>query len=163
MSFDFQMWFRFGMKREILSFLPPADPQITVGGAEVTNNRLYRPHWDALVSPLPQPNESVETIWCNHFLEHLPGARAVEMLREFERVLRPGGTANIVTPYYNSSLQAQDPDHRSAWNENSWPTIFENKYYSDHGAWHLEVRVCFIAGIVERNISLFTQLVRRGS
>jgi SAM-dependent methyltransferase len=156
----FQEWFNIGMKRPIPEFLPAFPPVITVGGREVTDDRLYRPHWDAMREGLPFPDASQRTIFCNHFLEHLPGERAVEMLREFERVLRPHGTINLVTPYYNSHLQAQDPDHRSAWNESSWGCLFRNNYYSDHGRWSLRVHACFIAGIVERNLSLFTQLVK---
>jgi hypothetical protein len=85
----------------------------------------------------------------------------VEMLREFERVLRPGGTANIVTPYYSSQMQAQDLDHESVWCERTWATLFENQYYADYRrGWKLKVQACFIIGIVERNLALFTQLVK---
>jgi len=154
----FQDWFQVGMKRELADLKTSRGLIITVGGSEVTDNKLYRPHWDALNQNLPYVNSSVGTIWCDHFLEHLPGNRAIEMLREFERILIPGGIANIVVPYYNSNLQAQDLDHKSSWNENSWNNLFNNQYYSDHGDWMLKVNFCLIAGIVERNLCLFTQL-----
>lgn len=159
---DIQRWFHIGMKRVIPCLIPPSGRQITVGGREVTDDRLYRPHWNA-ANLLPYPDQSVDTIWCNHFMEHLSGEVAVLMLREFQRVLCVGGVANIVIPYYNSQMQAQDPDHRSAWCETSWKTIFDNHYYNDHSTqpWALEVHACFIIGIVERNLSLFTQLVRK--
>ena len=158
---NFQEWFRIGMKRDLNPLVPPRGIQITVGGSEVTDNQLYRPHWDALRHGLPYRAETIGTIWCNHFLEHLPGNRAVEMLWEFERVLMPGGVANIVVPYYRSHLQAQDLDHKSFWNESTWSNLFANKYYKDHGeGWKLDVNFCLIAGVVERNLSMFTQLQR---
>jgi hypothetical protein len=170
MKLYFQDWFAIGMKRSIPDFIEPGERVLTVGGKEVTDDKLYRPHWDAMTQPLYDISEthgrckiedgSIDTIWSNHFLEHLPGNRAVEMLREFERVLKIGGTANIVVPYYNSSMQAHDPDHKSAWNEGSWTTILKPEYYFDHGAWALKVHACFIVGIVERNLALFTQLVK---
>jgi predicted SAM-dependent methyltransferase len=159
---NIQEWFRIGMKRDIPLLIEPGTVQLTVGGSEVTDDRLYRPFWDAMTQGLPPyESEYVDTIWCNHFLEHLPGARAVEMLREFERVLRPRGTANIVTPYYSSQMQAQDLDHESVWCERTWATLFENQYYADYRrGWKLKVQACFIIGIVERNLALFTQLVK---
>lgn len=173
---NFQEWFKVGMKRDIPAFIEPGAKQLTVGGHEVTDDRLYRPHWDAMtcdflrdlmwpgrtISPIIS-GETIDTIWSNHFLEHLTGERAVFMLREFERVLKVGGTANIVTPYYNSQMQAHDPDHKSAWNEGSWNTLFRQTYYGDHGQWSLRVHACFIVGVVERNLALFTQLVKVGA
>lgn len=157
---NFQNWFQIGMKRSIPNFIPAFGVQLTVGGKEITDNKLYRPYWDALTQPLPQHSGDVGTIWCNHFLEHLPGKRAVEMLREFERVLSYGGIANIVVPYYTSQMQAHDPDHKSVWCEATWSNVFTNQYYGDYGDWKLAVNACFIAGVVERNLALFTQLVK---
>lgn len=47
---------------------------------------------------LPYQAQSVEFIYSEHFLEHLPKKIAVETLKECFRVLRPGGFLRISTP-----------------------------------------------------------------
>jgi predicted SAM-dependent methyltransferase len=63
------------------------------------------------------PNESVDHILCSHFLEHVYPAEAVEILREFHRVLKTGATLHIIVPdiavqvkQYLDEKQAQHPD-----------------------------------------------------
>ena len=159
---NIQEWFKIGMKRDIPQLLEREGVLLTVGGKEVTDDFLYRPFWNALTQPLPSEDESVDLIFTNHFLEHLPGNRAIFMLKEFERVLKPGGVANIVVPYYTSQMQAHDLDHKSFWTERTLPNIFDNPYYDDFdsGKWKIKVHTCFIMGIVERNMALFIQLVK---
>lgn len=53
--------------------------------------------WD-LTKPLPLPDASLDGVYSEHCLEHLPFEGAVFALKEFKRVLRPGGTARIVVP-----------------------------------------------------------------
>lgn len=108
------------------------------------------------------PDASIAAVHAYHFLEHLTGDDAVTMLREIERVLKPGGLVYIATPYYNTSLAYHALDHKSFWNEDVWQWLFDTEYYDDHKQkpWKLKVHTCFIMGIVERNISLLTQLVK---
>ncbi len=47
---------------------------------------------------LPYPEQGVDFIYSEHFLEHLPKNTAVETLKECFRVLRPGGVLRISTP-----------------------------------------------------------------
>jgi SAM-dependent methyltransferase len=57
-------------------------------GVEATN----------LLEPLPLPDNGADVVYCSHFLEHVPRESVLELLREFHRVLSPGGTLRLVTP-----------------------------------------------------------------
>lgn len=47
---------------------------------------------------LPFRDGEVEEIFTSHFLEHLPGNRVPAILKDCYRVLKPGGTMEIVVP-----------------------------------------------------------------
>ena len=65
-------------------------------------------NWD-LRHYLPFPNDSVDFIFNEHFLEHLTVEQGKNAIREFLRVLKPGGVLRIAMPdldktvaeYYN--------------------------------------------------------------
>lgn len=48
--------------------------------------------------PLPLPTGSADHILCSHFLEHVHPDEAVTILRDFGRVLKPGGTLHVIVP-----------------------------------------------------------------
>jgi predicted SAM-dependent methyltransferase len=50
---------------------------------------------------LPFDDDSVSMIWCSHALEHVPMVKVPETLKEFLRVLKPGGTAIIQVPNFD--------------------------------------------------------------
>lgn len=72
--------------------------------------------------PWPFEDDSVEEVNCSHFLEHLDGDERMAFMDELYRVLKPGGTATITTPYWTWVGAVQDPTHR-------WPPIAEQSYY----------------------------------
>jgi predicted SAM-dependent methyltransferase len=111
---------------------------------------------------LPYPDGSITTIYALHFLEHLDKDTFLAQLKEFERVLHPGGVVIIVVPYYSAQIAHQDIDHKLFFTEGTWTNIFDNKYYNGTmpREWCFHVQTCVIMGLVERNLSLFTQLVR---
>lgn len=43
-------------------------------------------------------DNSVEEIWASHCLEHIPPERVQPTLKEWIRILKPGGTAQIIVP-----------------------------------------------------------------
>lgn len=176
---DIQEFFRLGMDRELPRLLaPPMRPMgetlvsLNIGPGDVKRipgtigvgsgeDELTDVNWSA-PKALPFHDDSVHEIHCYHFLEHLTGEDAIKVLAEFQRVLVPGGVVNVVTPYYNSNLQAHALDHKSAWCEDTWDWLFNQPYYNGgrRGSWRLEVNLCLIIGIVERNMALMTQLVK---
>lgn len=120
---------------------------------------LDYPEWDADKDPISYANESVDVITAYHFLEHC--ADPVKVLLEFQRVLKPGGYVNIVVPYYSAQMQTQDLDHKSAYCEETWRVLFANPYYNKNLVeWKFKIHFNLIAGMVERNLALFTQLVK---
>jgi SAM-dependent methyltransferase len=161
--FDIAEWFLIGRAREIPSLVPPSHPQINLGAGRRqigTSMALDLEHgWDGERDPIPFPDGSVGTIWAHAFLSYLD--RPDPIFRECARVLRVGGTMNIVEPHGNSDLWNEDPRRRTRYTEESWRTLFHNPWYETEGAARLQVHACFVIGVVWRNMSLFTQLVKR--
>lgn len=156
--------FKIGMAREIPELLKKyggVQLNIGAGNYKILENTvpIDFPDWDARIDPLPYQKDSVDVIHCYHFLEHME--KPVDILKEFERVLKVGGYANIVVPYYNSHLQAKCLDHKSMFNESTWDNLF-NQYSYDNlsGEWKLRVHTTFIMGVEEKNLALLTQLVK---
>lgn len=160
---DFQDFFKMGMARDIPAIKKmPEGLHLNLGaGNKVIEGALPLdyPEWDADKMPIPHPDGSVSGIHAYHFLEHIEDP--ISMLREFQRVLRPGGIVNICVPYYNSNMMAHDLTHKHAFCEETWKNLFDNPYYSkDRKGWKLKVGFNVICGIVERNMCLLTQLER---
>ncbi len=130
--------------------LPPGDKNID----------LQQPGWTAPY--LTFERESVAVIHAYHFLEHLTGDEVKEMLAECERVLAIGGVMNICVPYARADLAFQDVDHKTFFTEESWETLLQNPYYETMGhELPLAINVNFIAGVVGRNLAIFTQLEKK--
>lgn len=84
---------------------------------------------DLLRFPWPFADDSVDEVVCEHFIEHLPhevvvptparpqdppGGKTdglIAFMNELHRILKPGGTARLVAPYYTSIRAAMDPTH----------------------------------------------------
>ena len=156
--------FKIGMAREVPKLLNcDHGSHINVGAG--TYKELHGalaidyPMWDARTDNLPCTTNSIDVIHCYHVLEHMEDP--VKLLKDFERVLKVGGYANIVVPYYNSHLQAKCLDHKSMFNESTWDNLF-NQYSYDNGSgkWSLKVHTTFIMGVEEKNLALLTQLVK---
>lgn len=170
---NIQDFFLYGMDREVGELVEPPRGGIKINlgpgdrktlpgvtGYGFISNGMTEVVWHA-PDPLPLEDGSVTEIHCYHFLEHLNGEDAISVLKEIDRVLVDGGVAYIVTPYYSSSMQAHALDHKSAWNEGTWKWLFSQDFYSDfEHRWSIQVQLCLIIGIVERNMCLMTQLVK---
>lgn len=156
--------FRVGMARDIPNLRPmPTGTKLNLGAGKkliAGSIALDYPDWDADHHRIPFQDGVISGIHCYHFLEHV--RQPILMLEEFQRVLRPGGVVNIVVPYYTSQMQAQDLDHKHCFCETTWDNIFANKYYKKYPVdWQFEVGTNIIIGIVERNVCLMTQLIRK--
>jgi len=163
---DIQHFFKIGLSRDIPQLIPlPEGDFVGVDiGASGTKKIMPvcvgLPDWRWPRDNLPFQDDTVDVATAFHFLEHLSGEDAISMLREIERVLKPGGVVNVVVPYYNSSMQAHDLTHKSCYNESTFDNLFNCAYYDIAGNWSLKIHAQFIMGIVERNMALFAQLIK---
>lgn len=66
---------------------------------------------------LPFPDNSVDVIFNEHFIEHITQPEAIAFLRECRRVLKPGGRIRIATPDLHAL--AYRYLHRDDWKESS--------------------------------------------
>lgn len=170
---NFHRMVMLGLKRVVPAFrdAPEGNIRLNVGcGATVIGGTLgvdhpSNPtpgilHWDAdSGNPLPFDNKEVSEIHCYHFLEHC--AHPVAVLQEFQRILRPGGVLNIVVPHYSSQLAIEDLDHKFQFCEDTWKTLFNTKYYNKNQIqWHFTIGFNMLVGVVERNLCVFTQLIK---
>lgn len=171
-----QDFFKYGLDRDIPDLLaPPEGMHLNLGPGKrkIVHGTvgvgfpgpMTDVVWDANATPLDElfGHETIAAIHCYQFIEHFSGPHAVRLLKEMENILMQDGVIYIACPYYKSAMAYQALDHRSWWNEEIWHWLFGNEYYDDHESepWRLQVHACFIMGIVERNINLFTQLVKR--
>lgn len=51
-----------------------------------------------LLGTLPFPDESFDVAYSSHFLEHLTPPKALQILKEIKRILKPNGIVRIVVP-----------------------------------------------------------------
>jgi predicted SAM-dependent methyltransferase len=51
-----------------------------------------------LTKPIPFPNDSIDTIYSSHLLEHFEYPSLLNLLKECYRVIKPGGTFSVVVP-----------------------------------------------------------------
>jgi SAM-dependent methyltransferase len=144
--------------------LGPGDVKIIPGtlGVGRANNKLTDREWNA-PEPLPFADGSAGVVHAHHFLEHFDVDDVMTILHEIGRVLAPGGVAFITTPMQGTSIQRRALDHKTEWNEETWEWIFNTTYYDDFPPpAGLKIHTVFIAGIVERNLCVFAQLVKEG-
>jgi GT2 family glycosyltransferase len=71
------------------------------------------------------PDNSVDLIRADDFLEHIEQWRVIDVMNEIWRVLKPGGILDAKVPSTDGRGAFQDPTHLSYWNCNSW------YYFSD--------------------------------
>lgn len=71
-------------------------------------------NWDLRI-PLPTKDNTVDFVYNEHFLEHLTVSEGQKVLKEFLRVLKPGGVLRIAMPdlktavdrYYNPNWKSE--------------------------------------------------------
>lgn len=73
---------------------------------------LFKPKWTFA------EDNSVDELHCSHFIEHVPNMMA--FMNECHRILKPGCTLTVISPYYSSVRCWQDPTHLNAISEYSF-------------------------------------------
>jgi len=155
---------RLGADRPLVAdWIPDGDGLTLNLGA---GNKLIRnsvaldlPKWDADIDPIPYRDGAVTTIYALHFFEHV--RHPINLLRECQRVLKPGGHLNVVVPHWNTQLAHSDLDHKSSWDEETWSRILANDYYEkNHDGWQFHIGTNILMGIAARNLLIVTQLIR---
>lgn len=84
------------------------------------------------IASIPEPDASFDAIMCIEVLEHLPDP--LPALREFSRLLKPGGTLLLTAPF--CSLTHLAPYHFST----GFSRYFYEKHLADHGFEIIEIQ-----------------------
>lgn len=59
------------------------------------------------------PSATVDTVYASHFLEHVQPLPV--LMDELERVLKPGGTLELIVPHFSNPHYYSDPTHRQTF------------------------------------------------
>jgi SAM-dependent methyltransferase len=90
-------------------------------------DRVKLPSVDQVVDlekfPWPWEDNSVDEIWCSHYIEHTKSL--IKFMDECFRILKIGAQMTVVAPYYSHMRAWQDPTHRRAISEASF--LYYNK------------------------------------
>lgn len=162
-SLSIQRFFELGLKRKVPDLLPDYGQMLELGpGTSPIPNMdetLEYPDWDADTMAIPFEECSFDVVYALHILEHVK--RPIVLLRDIQRVLQPGGHANIVIPHFKSELAFEDLDHKTFWSEETWYKTFANDGYTKHSeGWQFEIHANFLMAVAYRNLCIFTQLVK---
>jgi SAM-dependent methyltransferase len=160
-------WFYHARAREIPDLIEPSPgPWLDLGAGKRPMpgcEPLDLEHgWDADKSPIPKPANSVTAIFAHAFLGYVESP--VSVLAECQRVLVKGGLLFVVEPHASSDLWNEDILRRNRFHEETWSRLLDNPWYDAQARGpaldRLKVHTCFTMGVVWRNMSLFTQLVK---
>jgi predicted SAM-dependent methyltransferase len=95
--------------------------------------------WDITTKTYPIPSNSLEGVYTEHCLEHITFEKCAENLKEFYRLLKPGGTVRVVVPdgqIYFDLYQAKKTDKSVRLpydDEEETPDISINRIFRRHG------------------------------
>lgn len=64
------------------------------------------------IYPLPDANGSMDEVRASHVLEHFPHGQVADVVREWARVLKPGGRLKVAVPDFDFIVKAYSNGHR---------------------------------------------------
>ena len=73
-----------------------------------------------LTHGLPIDDDSVEYVFCEHFIEHIPLQAALGLLREVRRCLRHGGVVRLSTPDLGALVEHYRAGRLDTWQDVGW-------------------------------------------
>jgi ubiquinone/menaquinone biosynthesis C-methylase UbiE len=83
---------------------------------------------DLSTENLPFEDSSVDEVFSEDFLEHLPPESKIHVINEIWRVLKPGGTMEHYVPNAGSRNDFGSPSHLSHWNLQQFEHFDVNSY-----------------------------------
>ncbi len=87
-------------------------------------NDVQAPMWD-----LPYQDGEIEAIYSRHAIEHVTFVEAQRTLREWHRVLQPGGTIEIICPNRDYHVwQLSQPGQSPAGSVSNWTHAMASLY-----------------------------------
>lgn len=90
--------------------------------------------------PWPFDDNSVDEVYCSHYIEHVPDL--VAFANELHRIMKCGAKAEITAPYYSSIRAWQDPTHVRAISERTF-WYFNSEYRMKLGIDHYPIAADF--------------------
>lgn len=96
--------------------------------------------------PYPFEDNSVYEIYCSHFIEHVLEIKY--FMEECYRILIPGGTMEVIAPYYSSIRAFQDYTHRRSISENTF-LYFSKQWMENNGLSHYDVNCNFRTEVIK--------------
>jgi len=90
--------------------------------------------------PWPFKDNSVTAVNISHYVEHVPDL--IKFMNELHRIMKVGGTCEIVAPYYSSMRAWQDPTHVRAISESTF-LYFNQDWLKANRLDHYEVTADF--------------------
>ena len=92
-------------------------------------------------------DNSVEEIFCSHFIEHIPHGNGFQdpffdFFNEVWRILKLQGKASFITPYYTSMRAFQDPTHQRFITEATFAYL-SKQWREENGLLHYPIHTDF--------------------
>lgn len=95
--------------------------QVEIIGVDNQKCKSVDKQHDLTKFPYPFKDNSVDTFYSAHFVEHLTGEQRIKFFNEVYRILKPNARIRLIHPYYKSARAVQDPTHQ-------FPPICEESY-----------------------------------
>jgi predicted SAM-dependent methyltransferase len=100
-------------------------PKYIEGMLNIDGNIFQRKDlWLDITLGLPFPDNSICGLYASHIMEHFDVGTVRRLLREFHRVLKPGGTLRIVVPSLEYAVHAYTAEDASRFPD--WPDRFSS-------------------------------------
>ena len=101
-------------------------PKYLPGFVNIDGNLFHKIDlWLDVRNGLPFPSNTVDSIYSTHMFEHFYPDELQILLRECQRVLKPGGGIRLIVPNLASAISAYS-QQQSAWFDDSFPRHFDS-------------------------------------
>jgi len=132
-------------------------PNKLVGFVNIDKQKEVNPDlvWN-VEEGLPFPDNSVDLIYSNHFLEHIDNF--IGLMRECWRVLKPNGLFEATVPCYPDPACFSSPFHKRVFTENTFKYFSKNPF----GCWDCRKDFSFEIIKLENRESKYFEVTAKG-